>query len=420
MNDHLSHLVKYLLGPCFICLYLTSCMAQSENEIIIDWNRLTYQIAYQHDQFYSFIGIRTLTMTHLAIHDALNAIQPKYEQYAYQGKEKNADPIAAASQAAYEVLMAAYPNREDTITLVYKKWLEQVPAGISRQTGLDLGKKAAASIIKLRVGDGHQKQGNYTPMTKPGDYQYTPGWDGWVLKPDFDYARPFAMKEVTQFRAPSPPVLNSETYTQSYREVKAYGAKNSTLRSEDQTHYAHWWAEFGEHSWNRIGRITAEKNALALWETARMFALINMNIYDIYLASLESKYHYDTWRPYTAIRAAQIDDNPQTEADTTWQPEMLTPPWPEYPSAHAAVGSGGAEILTHVFGTPKISFTMESVSALPFGKTRTYHNLDQAADDCADSRILNGYHFRFATQEGKRQGREIAKYICANYLQQVD
>lgn len=393
--------------------------AQANNELIIDWNRLTYQIAYEHDQFYSFIGIRTLTITHLAIHDALNAIEPQFKQYAYQGKGKNADPIAAVSQAAYEVLMAAYPNRKDTISLVYKKWLEQVPAGPSRQAGLDLGKKSAAAIIKMREGDGHKKQGDYTPMTKPGDYQYTPGWDNWVLKPDFNYARPFCMESVTQFRSPKPPGLDSEDYTQSFREVKAYGSKNSSIRTKDQTHYAHWWAEFGEHSWNRISRITAAKYKLSLRETARLFALINMNIYDIYLASLESKYYYDTWRPYTAIRSAGSDGNPQTEPDTTWQPEMLTPPWPEYPSAHAAVGSGGAEIVTQVFGTPNISFSMESVSALPSGKTRTYDNLDRAADDCADSRILNGYHFRFATQEGKRQGREIAKFICANFLRAV-
>lgn len=413
---------KVLLCIFFLFFFgkYSTLEGQEDNDLVIDWNRLTYQIAYEHDQFYSFIGIRTLTMTHLAIHDALNAIEPKFEPYAFKGKEEGANPIAAASQAAYEVLVQAYPNRRDTISLIYHKWLEQVPEGQPKQQGLDLGKKSAKAIIQLRKGDGHQKQGDYTPMTKPGDYQYTPGWDGWVLKPDFNYARPFCMDSITQFRSPEPPALDSETYTQSYREVKAYGVKNSSVRTNDQTHYAHWWAEFGEHSWNRIGRITAKKYQLSLRETARMFALINMDIYDIYLASLESKYYYDTWRPYTAIRAAGTDGNTQTQPDTSWQPEMLTPPWPEYPSAHASVGSGGAEILTHVFGTPDIAFTMESVSAMPSGKIRSYDNLDHAADDCADSRILNGYHFRFATQEGKRQGREVARYIWENHLKRIE
>ena len=309
---------------------------QSENRIIIEWNELAYQIAYEHDQFYSFIGIRSLTMTHLAIHDALNAIDQQFESYTYHDSKPKASTTAAIAQAACEVLQQAYPSRKSTTDSLRLKWLKNVPEGKAKQLGIELGKAAAQAIIERRKGDGHQKQGDYTPMTKPGDYQYTPGWNGWVLKPDFNYARPFGLDSVTQFRAPTPPPLNSATYTQSFREVKAYGAKNSQVRSTDQTHYAHWWAEFGEHSWNRIGRIVAKQNAPSLHETARMFALINMNIYDIYLASLESKYYYDTWRPYTAIRQAYDDNNPQTEADSSWQPEMLTPPWPEYPSAHAA------------------------------------------------------------------------------------
>lgn len=393
-----------------------ACNAQPDNKVVVDWNQFAYQIAYEHDQFYSFIGVRSLAMMHLAMHDALNAIEPKYETYAYRGSEPQADPIAAAAQAAYEVLIKAYPARKDTIGMVLKKWLSQASEGTGKERGQALGRRVAESMILLREGDGHEKQGDYTPMTKPGDYQYTPGWNNWVLKPDFGYARPFCMDSVAQFRAPRPPELSSDAYTQSFREVKAFGAKGSVVRSEDQTSYAYWWAEFAEHSWNRIGRIAARENGLSLWETARLFALINMDIYDIYLASLESKYFYDTWRPYTAIRAAADDENPHTEPVADWEPEMLTPPWPEYPSAHAAVGSGGAEILTHVFGNPEISFTMSSTSALPSAKTRTYHNLDEAADDCADSRIMNGYHFRFATEEGKEQGRKVARYIIAHCL----
>jgi len=395
-------------------------VAVSDRHIITKWNHLTYQIAYQHDQFYSLLGIRTLSMTHLAMHNALNAIEPRYETYAFDAKNGKADPVAAVCEAARTVLLDAYPDRKDTIRQEYDHWMNQLPDNEAKREGIALGRQAGKMIIALREGDGHEKQGDYTPMSKPGDYQYTPGWDGWVLKPDFDYARPFCLDSVTQFRSPEPPALNSEAYLQSFREVKAYGRKDSPVRTADQTHYAHWWAEFAEHSWNRIGRMATNDRNLSLWESARMFALINMDIYDIYLASLESKYYYDTWRPYTAIRAAATDQNRHTEPDTSWQPEMLTPPWPEYPSAHASVGSGGAEILTHVFGTADISFTMESVSALPEAKTRTYHNLDEAAADCADSRIMNGYHFRFATEEGKRQGRQIAKFIWKNFLKKLE
>jgi hypothetical protein len=285
------------------------------NQFVLEWNNVAYKIAYEHDQFYSFIGIRTLCMTQLAIHDALNAIDPQYEQYAYFQHNPDADPIAAASTAAFDVLENAYPMRIDTISNILNRWLNDIEPGDAKEKGIELGHQAANAIINLREGDGHQKQGDYTPMTKPGAYQYTPGWDNWVLKPDFNYAKPFARDTVTQFRSPTPPDLTSEEYAQSFNEVKAYGMKNSSVRSNDQTAFAHWWAEFGEHSWNRIARLTASEKKLSAWEAARMFAMINMDIYDIYLASLESKYYYDTWRPYTAIRTQVDDGNSQTTSD---------------------------------------------------------------------------------------------------------
>jgi hypothetical protein len=383
-------------------------------------NALTYQIAYEHDQFYSLIGIRALTMVHLAIHDALNSINSRYSHYAYHAKRPNAHAKAAISQAAYEILIHQYPNRKDTLDQVIANILGNIAASSAKKDGILLGHDIAKHYIKLRDGDGHEKQGDYTPMSKPGDYQYTPGWDNWVLKPDFDYAMPFALDTVTQFRSPEPPGLKSEAYTASFDEVKRLGGKNSRHRTTDQTNYAHWWAEFAEHSWNRIGRIAALKGNLSAWETARMFALINMDIYDIYLSSLESKYFYDTWRPLTAIQEANDDGNPATISQADWEPEMLTPPWPEYPSAHASVGAGGAEIMSHVLGTSKLSFSMESTTGLSTARTRAFEDLREAAEECAESRIMNGYHFRFATEEGIRQGEKIARYICRNFLRPVD
>ncbi len=427
---HLGSIFSIFFFRVYLCsclLFFAGCSRQNinhgeeiSNEFIINWNHLAYQIAYEHDQFYSLIGVRALTMMHLAMHDALNAVNEQYERYTYQQNHPDADPVLAASQSAYEILVNIYPGRKDTIESFFHKLTDQKQNENVREESILLGKKIATVLFQKRENDGHRKQGDYTPMSKPGDYQYTPGWNNWVLKPDFRYAMPFALDTVTQFRSPPPPSLVSKEYTDSFNEVKEYGRKASNLRSPEQTNIAHWWAEFAEHSWNRIGRITARARNLPAWETARMFALINMDIYDIYLASLESKYFYDTWRPYTAIRQAGVDNNPETLSDIHWEPEMLTPPWPEYPSAHAAVGAGGAEIVRHVFGTADISFTMESITGLPAARQRTYHNLLEAANDCAESRILNGYHFRFATKEGKRQGQEIASFIHSNFLRSLN
>jgi hypothetical protein len=390
----------------------------SGNEVVVAWNNMAYTIANQYDQFFSLIGVRALAMTHIAIHDALNAIKAKYESYLFKEKEPDADPVAASSQAAYEVLAAIYPKRQDTLIKELDRWLSGINEGKAKELGIALGKKTALAILNLRKNDGHTANASYKPVDKPGAYQYTPGVKA-VWRPDLSVVRSFTLKSVDQFRSPAPPALSSKVYADDYNEVKAFGVLNSSARNSDQTNYAHWWAEFGEHSWNRIGRITSTQRKLPLWETARLFTLINLFLFDLYPACMDSKYAYNTWRPYTAIHNADKDGNPSTSADTLWQPEMQTPPFPEYPSGHSATGAGAAEIVSFVYGTPAIAFQMESITSLPGAKMRSYNNLDSAANDCAASRIMNGFHFRFSTEEGKNQGRRLAKYICSNYLRPV-
>lgn len=415
--------IGWIRNLIFVGLMLANlnCSKRShiiETALIIDINRLTYAIANEHDQFYSFIGVRALTMVHLAIHDILNTVDPQFERYYVNEPVRDIDVSAAAISASQTILLKAYPRQADTIQLVCTNWLAKIEATESKTVGINYGKKVAESYIQLRTGDGHEKNGNYTPMTKPGDYQYTTGFD-WVWKPDFTVARPFTLDSITQFRCDPPPSLGEEAYARSYQEVKTYGKKGSEVRSEDETNYAYWWAEFGEHSWNRIGRITAHERQLPANAANRMFALINMNLYDLYLVSFDSKYHYDTWRPVTAIHNGRTDNNPHTEGDSNWEPEMLTPPWPEYPSAHAAVGASGATIIAHIYGTNKVAFTMESITALPEAKSRSYTDLDLAAEECASSRIMNGFHFRFATDVGLKQGRAVAKHTLQNFLQKL-
>ena len=392
------------------------CFENIDNQKIIDINNFTYTLANEHDQFKTFIGVRAFSLVHLSIHDIFNAIEPKFEQYHYKEKTDVCEPIAAAIESTRVILTDIYPNKKDTIIKVCNEWLNSIEDGEEKAKSMYLGRTVATSYLKLRKNDGHDRQGEYAPMAKPGNYQYTPGYL-WVWKPDFALVKPFTLDSLNQFRSPEPPALSSDEYTTSYNEVKEYGEKNSKVRSEEQTNIAHWWAEFGEHSWNRIGRITATEKKLSIIETNRMFALLNMNLYDLYLASFDSKYFYDTWRPYTAIQKGKNDNNPNTIENTKWEPEMKTLPWPEYPSAHAAVGAAGAEIVSAIYDTSNVAFTMESTTALPEAKERHYKSLDKVAADCAESRIMNGFHFRFATDEGRKQGRKIAKHTIKNFLQ---
>lgn len=414
---------KQLFSLFIPLLFNFSCNTQDgdglpANNVVIAWNNMAVTIANQQDEFRSFIGVRALTMTHVAINDALNAISLKYTPYAFNEKKPGADAIAACSEAAFVVLSSVYPDRLDTLQEERRKWIDPIPESTAKKTGIELGRQSGMAILELRKGDGHEANAPYTPRNVPGAYQYTPGFP-FVWNPDLKLNKPFVLQKPDQFRVGPPPALNSEAYAKDFNETKAYGVAGSKARTADETNYAHWWAEFGEHGWNRIGRITAAQRKLPIHETARLFALINMTLYDLYIGCFESKYHYDTWRPVTAIKNAAKDGNDAAEADTAWLPEMMTPPFPEYPSGHSATGAAGAAIVAHVYGTKDISFEMESTTALPHAKTRKYTNLDSAANDCARSRIMNGYHFRFATEVGKEQGKKIAEYIFATVFRPV-
>jgi hypothetical protein len=393
--------------------------AVSDNAVAVDWNQIAHDAANEHDQFLTFLGVRTMTMTHIAMHDAVNAVLPRYEQYAFKGRAPNADATAAVAQAAYAVLSATYPKQRATFDAARARWLGAIPNEDARARGVAVGAEAAAAIIALRAGDGHDAIGDYRPGTKPGGYQFTPGFN-FVLNPDFRNAKPFGLTSPHQFRAAQPPALTSPAYARAFNEVKQFGVAKSAARTADQTNYAHWWAEFAEHSWNRIAHLTAVERKLDLAATLRLFALINMDIFDVYLATWDSKYHFNTWRPLTAIRAAQSDGNAETAPDATWVPEMLTLPFPEYPSGHSAVCAAGAEVVAHVYGTPRVPFRMQSLTALPGSLTRAFDDLNVAANECSDSRVMNGYHFRFATEAGKTLGRSVAQHLIATKLLPLD
>ena len=148
---------------------------------------------------------------------------------------------------------------------------------------------------------------------------------------------------------------------------------------------------------------------------------------DGYIASWETKYHYNYWRPVTAIQLADTDGNPDTEADPTWTPLLVTYPMPDHDSGHAVQGGAAAEMLKQFFGTDDISFSACSLT-LPAGSTctdaapvfRSYTSFSQAADENAVSRILIGIHFRLAVEEGTEHGRKIAKRAANLFLKLVN
>ncbi len=392
--------------------------AVRSGDVVVDWSRIVFDAALADDQYVSFKGPRHQAMVHIAMHDALNAIDPRFDQYAYFGRARGADPIAAAAKAAHDVLVAVYPGQRTTLDAELDGWLAKVPDGRAEARALVLGARSAAAIVELRRNDGTEVDlfsPDYTPSTQPGDYQFVPPYT-FTLAKDFKVAKPFALSTPDQFRVPAPPALTSRRYARAYNEVKSVGAGGSTTRTPDQSAYAHWWYESSEIGWARIARVTTTSEGLELWRTARLFALLSMTFYDGYLAGWESKFHWDFWRPYTAIRAGDADGNRRTVKDATWESHLETPPVQDYPSTHSTLGAGAAEVLKRSFRTDRVPFSMESLTALPTDPVRSFTTFTQAAEENADSRVRAGIHFRFSTEQGKALGRQVGSYIVRTQL----
>ena len=273
---------------------------------------------------------------YLAMHDALNAIVRKFRPYAFFGTDPSAHPIAAAAQAAHDVMNHIYPTRQAENDAELAFWLGQVPDGRSKTRGINLGMASAAAIINARANDNMLVSGEYAlqdPL-EPGDYRFVPPLE-FVYRPAFGNSTPFAIGSGAEFLPGPPPPLTSWTYAISVNETKAFGRLNSRFRSQDQTNLAAWWLEFNEIQWGRIMRQLTETRQLGLLDAVRMFALANMANIDATVAVWYAKNYYDFWRPFHAIGLADTDGNPLTEADPNWVSEHIVPPLQEYPSAHA-------------------------------------------------------------------------------------
>jgi hypothetical protein len=401
--------------------------------MIAEWNERVLHIAEAEDRFLTLKGVRTAAMMHIAMHDALNAVERRYEPYAFGHTVAGADPTAAAAQAAYEVAVDQYPGQQRALQDELDKWLAHAN-GMPLQKGVEIGHSAAAAILERRKDDGWNKDAEYHfhPMA-PGVYaefhEHSGTPQGFVFGAGWATVKPFAIRAPDQFRSPPPPAITSDEYTRAFDEVKEMGRFQSPSRTKDQTHLALWWKEFAESSHNRLARQLVAEKDIDAWKAARLFALLNMSIMDAYIGVFDNKFFYNHWRPFTAIRWAASDGNPKTTADPNWDnTHRHTYAFPSYPSAHGTACAAAMTEFTDTFGDG-VSFTMvtpEVDSAGPTSPkmkmeppTRSFDSFSDAAMECAMSRVYLGIHFRYDSIEGNRLGKRIGTYVRENFLTPV-
>lgn len=409
---------------------------------VLDWSIIGLGAGATGGQNAAVVS-RTMAMMQLAVHDALNAIDRRYQPHLYLGEAgPTADPGAAIAAAARHVLVEVIPSwgkpeqRAKALSLVegaYTAALAKLARGPARDAGLAAGQSAAAAILMARKDDGSSARSWYKPADTPGRWRPHPNpvppappipdpalaigkWS--PILPQWGGQEAFTMAAPWQFRLPGPPALASMQYAWDYEEVKRLGSKTSTARTAEQSEIARYWYEGSADGWSRIARVVAAQHGLDRWDSARLLALVNVAIADGFIAGYDTRYHYDLWRPVTAIRAADTDGNDATTADPTWESFLNTPAVPEYPSTHSIAGGAASIVLARFFGKDAVEFKM--TSGAPFaGITRSFTSFSQASLENAESRIYAGIHFRSACRDGIKLGEQIGRRVSALFLQPV-
>lgn len=354
---------------------------------------------------------RAQTQVALAMFEAVNAIDRRYESYLGLAQDDaNADQTAAAATAAYQVLIAHYPGQKAALDESYAMSMDALANGAARESGKRIGTAAATLALKAGLVDPAVTQIPYRPHTQTGTWVPTqlP-----VFAPYYLAQKPWFIGRADAMRPAPPPAVTSERYARDLDEVRRLGSKSSIERTPHQTLMARY----------RITpdmmpalRLVADANGRRPVENARMFALHNMIGDDALLAIADAKLHYNYWRPITAIRNAENDGNPATKADAGWEPLIATPNHPEYPCGHCIGATATAELMKTEYGNAPWSGVRVASRSIPNAAVQVLPSWDKWAEEVSFSRILGGVHYRFSNEAGEEMGRNVARLALAKYM----
>ena len=380
------------------------------------------------------VSVLHFAMVQGAVYDAVNAIDRGHQPYLVQPPSNPTDSKeAATATAAFRVLVGLFPDQVGTLQPLYDAYIAALPDNPpgSKAAGIAIGETTASAMLTARMNDGRfgPTPTPYPSPAPPGIWQPTPpnfltdpaAWVGNVL--------PFIVPSAAMFRTDGPNPLTSAAYAEDFNEVKELGSLTSITRTPDQTDAAIFWQDQAMALWNRIFRTLAASQNLGIVDSARLFAMENLAAADALIGCWNDKYYYWFWRPITAIREADTDGNPATEADPTWLPlfdpatpvcnplfPLFTPPFPDHPSGHACATAAFVNTLQNFFGTDKIGFSAFSNKSCT---TRSFERFSDALNEVIDARVWAGIHFRTADVQGAVLGKKVAQYLKKHYFQPV-
>lgn len=399
-----------LLRVAAACLVvpLTTAPARAASDDITHWNTLATAAA-EAGATDPLTESRIFAVLHLAMHDAVNAVERRFEPFAWRAAPvRHASAAAAAAAAAEVVLAELLPAHAATFKAALDTRLSSVADVEARRAGVVVGRRAARAVLAARADDGASRAVVYTPRDTPGDYRPTPPDLTPAMFVQWGGITPFSLEAAAQFRPVPPPVPESSAARLEADEIRDVGGEPSQ-RSAEQSEIARFWYENSTQGWNRIARAVVQGREMDLWDQARFYALVNVAMADGFIAGFEAKYHYRYWRPVTAIRASGRGD---------WLSYLPTPPVPDYPSTHTVLGAAAATTMARLLGTDLVPFSMTSGAPYP-GITRTFWCLSEAAHENGASRMLAGIHFASAVRAGYQQGEQVGQWAVDHLLRPV-
>jgi hypothetical protein len=419
-------LVTAILGAALLMASLGSVGAQASPPPAADpaaisyWNDIAVKVITIDAGKANAEGFMWLGFTQAAVYNAVVGITRDYKLYKWHAHaRKHASPEAAAGAAAFGVLMeyfGANPAAVLRLNAAYAAALLVIPDGKSKDRGIAFGERAAARLTHLREGDGRGAVLPPLPPPGPGIWRPTPTAEAPFFDPWLAQLRPLMLRSPSQYRSRAPFKLTSRRYAKELNEVQKMGSIGSTDRTPEQTATALFisGATFGVAG--AALRDLSARRHLSIGKAARLFAAVDMSMADAIVVAWDAKYHFHFWRPITAIRLADTDDNPLTVADPLWTPLLATPPYPDWTSGLCSIMGAATRAVSRVMGTSRIDLNIPSSATMT---TRHYEWASDLMRDSIDARVWSGIHFRTADVLAAKGGKKVGDYALDHYFKRI-
>ena len=409
---------KVFAAACVGTLTLSVLPANAQN-VVTDWNAIASQTIVKNGGKSPAASAVWFAYAAIASYDAVNAIDQRHQPFYYFDRaSKSASKEAAAVAASHRVLVHYFPAQQAALDTDYAVSLSAISGNpTAKSAGVAVGEASAAAIVAARTSDGLEASIPYTPGSGPGVWQPTPPAFLPAATPWLGQMRPFTMKSASQFLPGGPTSLDSVDWERDYTLTRVFGAANGSVRTPAQTEIGLFWTEHAGQQYARAFNYLAENQKLDVVETSRLMAVLWTGYADAAIGCFNGKYHYNFWRPATAIPSGGGNDD--LTADPHWTALGTTPNHPEYPAAHGCVTGAISDLIGRYFGTTKVHIVVDSLAFQDGIHTHTFESTDGLFGEVFWARVYAGFHYLHSLEDGGTLGRRVSGQLLSKHFRRL-